>query len=117
MKHIINLWALIHQRYNKLRNNNPPTTDPVKQAIIEKRNEEYTSRRNKFKSISCMRSKRIIDPILYQPAFSRDRYRLVKWRMHWLPSYPLKECRCGYKEARESILPIAFSYSLSSRIC
>ena len=90
----------IHQRYNKLRNNNPPTTDPVKQAITEKRNEEYTSRRNKFKSISCMRSKRIIDPILYQPEFSRDRHRLVKWRMHWLPSYPLKECRCGYKEAR-----------------
>ena len=92
----------IHQRYNKLRDNNPLPTNPVKQAITEKRNEEYTLRRNKFKSISCMRPKRIIDPILYQPAFSRDRHRLVKWRMHWLPSYPLKECRCGYKEARRA---------------
>ena len=23
-----------------------------------------------------------------------------QWGMHWLPSYPLKDCRCGYKEAR-----------------
>ncbi|KAI7850567.1 hypothetical protein BDC45DRAFT_572804 [Circinella umbellata] len=47
-----------------------------------------------------MRINRIIDPILYQPAFSRDRHRLIKWRMHWLPLYPLKNCRCGHKEAR-----------------
>ncbi|KAG2223908.1 hypothetical protein INT45_009360 [Circinella minor] len=37
----------------------------------------------------------MIDPILYLPAFSRDRHHLIKWRMHWLPSYPLKNCRCG----------------------
>ncbi|KAI7850380.1 hypothetical protein BDC45DRAFT_429197, partial [Circinella umbellata] len=36
-----------------------------------------------------------IDPILHLPAFSRDRHRLVKWHMHWLLSYPLKNCRCG----------------------
>ncbi|KAI7853169.1 hypothetical protein BDC45DRAFT_511480 [Circinella umbellata] len=90
----------IHQRYNKLRNSDVPPINPVHQAITEKRNEEYTSKRNKFKSISCMRINRIIDPILYQPAFSRDRHRLIKWRMHWLPSYPLKDCRCGHKEAR-----------------
>ena len=47
-----------------------------------------------------MRINRIIDPILYQPAFSRDHHRLIKWRVHWLPSYPLKDCCCGYKEAR-----------------
>ena len=47
-----------------------------------------------------MLPKRTIDPVLYKPAFSRDRHRLIKGRMHWLPSYPLKDCRCGYKEAR-----------------
>ncbi|KAI7855791.1 hypothetical protein BDC45DRAFT_504733 [Circinella umbellata] len=71
----------IHQCYNKLRNSNTPPINPVHQAITEKRNEEYTSRRNKFKSISCMRINRIIDPIiLYQLAFSRDRHRLIKWQ-------------------------------------
>ena len=48
----------------------------------------------------CMQNKRIVAPILYLPAFSKDRHRLIKWRMHWLPSYPLKDCRCGYKEAK-----------------
>ncbi|KAI8141560.1 hypothetical protein BJV82DRAFT_670475 [Fennellomyces sp. T-0311] len=35
------------------------------------------------------------DPILFLPASSQARHRLVKWRMHWLPSFPLKKCRCG----------------------
>ena len=49
-----------------------------------------------------MRTKCIIDPILYLPAFSKDRHRLINWRMHWLPSYPLKDCRCGHKAAHRT---------------
>ena len=90
----------LHKRYNTLCNSLPSPKFPITKAINEKRDEEYLSRRNKLKTIKCMRNKRIIDPILYLPAFSKDRHRLVKWRMHWLPSYPLKDCRCGYKEAK-----------------
>ena len=90
----------LHQRYNTLRNNTNPSKFPVTKAINEKRDEEYISRRNRLKTIKCMRNKRIIDLILYLPAFSKDRHRLIKWRMYWLPSYPLKDCRCGHKEAK-----------------
>ena len=55
----------------------------------------YKDRGTDRKSVQCLRTDRRIDPILYQPVISRDRCRLIKWRMHWLPSYPLKDCRCG----------------------
>ncbi|KAI7860140.1 hypothetical protein BDC45DRAFT_587381 [Circinella umbellata] len=78
-----------------------PTQQPHP-VINEKRDEEYDSRRTKFKAINCLRTKRIIDPILYLPAFPKDRHRLIKWRMHWLPSYSLKDCRCGQQAAHRT---------------
>ena len=92
----------VHQRFNKIRNSHNQPRDPVAIAIKEKRDEEYNSRRGKFEIINCMPSKCMIDPILYLPAFSKDRHRLIKWRMHWLPSYPLKDCRCGHKTAHRT---------------
>ena len=84
-----------YQSYKKLKKENIPTNKAVNQTIIQKRNEEYITRGLQKKTICCLRAKRMIDPILYLPAFPRDRHHLVKWRMHWLPSYPLKNCRCG----------------------
>ncbi|KAG2214771.1 hypothetical protein INT45_011889 [Circinella minor] len=92
----------VHQRFNKLRNSHNQPRDPVATSIKEKRDEEYISRRNEFKTINCLRTKHIIDPILYLPSFSKDRHRLIKWRMHWLPSYPLKDCRCGHQAAHRT---------------
>ncbi|CAO3588292.1 unnamed protein product [Absidia cylindrospora] len=37
---------------------------------------------------------RLIAPILTVPATSKERHRLVKWRMHWLPHYPTPTCAC-----------------------
>ncbi|KAI7859422.1 hypothetical protein BDC45DRAFT_530660 [Circinella umbellata] len=51
------------------------------------------------KTINCMRDKRIIEPALYLEASTKDKHRLIKWRMHWLPSYPIKTCRCGEANA------------------
>ncbi|KAI7847148.1 hypothetical protein BDC45DRAFT_418459, partial [Circinella umbellata] len=52
--------------------------------------------------INCLRTKRIIDPILYLPSFSKDRQRLIKWRTHWLPFFPLKDSRCGHQAAHRT---------------
>jgi hypothetical protein len=34
------------------------------------------------------------DPILYIPATTKERHRLVKWRFHWLPPHPHTVCPC-----------------------
>ncbi|KAG2219823.1 hypothetical protein INT45_006266 [Circinella minor] len=86
-----------------------PPKDSLSTTIDQKRDEEYNRRKSTRKSIRCLRAKRIIDPIFYLPAFSRDKHRIIKWRMHWLPSYPLKNCRCGLPAAKRehySICPI-----------
>jgi hypothetical protein len=47
---------------------------------------------------SCRRAFREIydnDPFLYYPATKKERLRLIKWRLHWLPSFPAHNCRCG----------------------
>ncbi|KAG2205201.1 hypothetical protein INT45_007415 [Circinella minor] len=85
-----------YQLHNRLKNSTSPPKDPVYKAIEQKRDEEYQNLSTKRKTIRCLRHNRIIDPILYLPAFPRDQHRLVKWRMHWLPSYPLKNCRCSF---------------------
>ncbi|KAI8144180.1 hypothetical protein BJV82DRAFT_668011 [Fennellomyces sp. T-0311] len=84
-----------HQQYKKLPTGLTPPKNPVAEAIDKKRDEEFTSRCNEYKSIRCLRPYRLIDPILYLAASSKGRHRLVKWRMHWRPSYPLKDCECG----------------------
>ncbi|KAI9269182.1 hypothetical protein BDA99DRAFT_535256 [Phascolomyces articulosus] len=38
---------------------------------------------------------RVVEPIMHLELPSKDRHRMIKWRMHWLPSYPIKTCRCG----------------------
>ncbi|KAJ8651363.1 hypothetical protein O0I10_001955 [Lichtheimia ornata] len=68
---------------------------PVTFTIKQHRDMELSSRRSRFSSIRALRPVRMIDPILYLPASSRDRHRLIHWRMYWLPSYPLKPCRCN----------------------
>ncbi|KAG2207617.1 hypothetical protein INT45_009763, partial [Circinella minor] len=47
----------VHQRFNKLRNSPNQPRDTVATSIKEKRDEEYISRRNKFKTINCLRTK------------------------------------------------------------
>ncbi|KAG2226613.1 hypothetical protein INT45_005099 [Circinella minor] len=67
-----------YQLYNKLKNAN----NPLSKTINQKRDEEFQTRAKNRKTIRCLRQKRMIDPILYLPAFPRDRHRLIKWRMH-----------------------------------
>ena len=85
----------LHQQYHKIRTNPTTTRNPIAAAIAKKRDDEFESRSNKYKTVRCLRPYRMVDPILYLAASSKDRHRLVKWRMHWLPSYPLKDCECG----------------------
>ena len=87
--------TVFNNQHNKLKNGNNPPKNAVTVTIEQKRNEEYLRRGDKRKTVRVHRIKRTIDPILYLPAFSRGRHRLVKWRTHWLPSYLLKACRCG----------------------
>ena len=89
----------LHQEYNRIRKGPRPPTNPVAQAIANKRDDEFASRCHKYKTIRCLRPYRLVDPILYLAASSMDRHRLIKWRMHWLPSYPLKDCACGVTKA------------------
>ncbi|ORY89517.1 hypothetical protein BCR43DRAFT_417458, partial [Syncephalastrum racemosum] len=58
---------------------------PLHHVIANHRHEELLQRRTRFSSVMRMRPRRLIDPVLYLPVSSRDRHRLVKWRMHWLP--------------------------------
>ncbi|KAG2223178.1 hypothetical protein INT45_011524 [Circinella minor] len=85
-----------YQLYNKLKNAN----NPLSKTINQKRDEEFQTHTKNRKTIRCLCQKRMIDPILYLPAFPWDRHCLIKWRMHWLPSYPLKNCRCGVIAAK-----------------
>lgn len=44
--------------------------------------------------LSYLRPILYLDPILYLPMTSRERSRLLRWRMGWLPSKPIA-CVCG----------------------
>lgn len=85
--------------WRALLRNNPQTRHPVQQVIRQARDRELVSRRRRHPTVRRMRTTRCIDPILYLPVSSRDRHRLIHWRMHWLPSFPLKDCRCGSRAA------------------
>lgn len=72
---------------------------PMKFTIDARSTQEMQQRRTDFKAVARARPERIWDPILYLPATSLQRHRLIKWRTHWLPSYPLGNCRCGHQAA------------------
>ncbi|KAI9466508.1 hypothetical protein BDB00DRAFT_777773 [Zychaea mexicana] len=73
----------------------PLPRDPMQHVIDSHHQQELQSRRNRFSTVRRALPERRWDPILFLPATNLARHRLVKWRMHWLPSYPLKDCRCG----------------------
>ncbi|KAI7847012.1 hypothetical protein BDC45DRAFT_452526 [Circinella umbellata] len=58
------------------------------------------NRRTAKPAVAHARHARIWDPILYLPATRLQHHRLIKWRTHWLPSFPPKDCRCGFKKAK-----------------
>ncbi|KAI7849681.1 hypothetical protein BDC45DRAFT_573732 [Circinella umbellata] len=68
-------------------------------TVKQKRSKEYTDQGKNRKRAQCLRTDCRIDPTLYLPVTSIDRHRLIKWRMHWLPSYPLQGCCCGARAA------------------
>ncbi|ORZ02741.1 hypothetical protein BCR43DRAFT_417509, partial [Syncephalastrum racemosum] len=35
------------------------------------------------------------NPILYLPCTRKERHRLIKWRISWLPPKPVVACECG----------------------
>lgn len=80
---------------------------PVTLTIKQHRDMELSSRRTRFSTIRALRPMRMIDPVLYLPVSNRDHHRLIHWRMFWLPSYPLKSCRCNTmnKADRKHFLP------------
>ncbi|CDS14377.1 hypothetical protein LRAMOSA06546 [Lichtheimia ramosa] len=90
------LW----KAWRELLKNNPQTRHPVRKVIKQARDKELVNRREKFSSVNKLRHIRCVDPILYLPVSSRDRHRLIHWRMHWLPSFPPKDCRCGSPAAK-----------------
>lgn len=52
---------------------------------------------------SCLRALRVdttgYDPLLFYPCTRLERLRLIRWRFHHLPSFPLSNCRCGTPQA------------------
>lgn len=58
------------------------------------------------KKPACKRALRLrdddlskFDPLLYYPCTQQERLRLIKWRLHWLPSFPLQTCICSHPNA------------------
>lgn len=77
----------------------PLPRHPLKFIIDAHRTQEMQTRREQYKAVARARPERMWDPILYLPVTSLQRHRLIKWRTHWLPSYPLGKCRCGVEAA------------------
>lgn len=84
----------------------PPTIDLLPRIISNHRDQDYFDRQ---KSLSTLRRAhpppltRQLDPILTVPTTSKQRHSLVKWRTHWLPSYPFSPCLCDNASAATSI--------------
>lgn len=81
----------------KLQSKTHPTIKPhtIVKQFIEK---EVIRWRDNPRKVSCKRAyrgKSGYDPILYYPCTRKERFRLTKWRLHWLPSFPVHACRCG----------------------
>ncbi|ORY89198.1 hypothetical protein BCR43DRAFT_539616 [Syncephalastrum racemosum] len=43
-------------------------------------------------------------PVLYLPCTRKERHRLIKWRISWLPPKPYMACACGAPEANRNHL-------------
>ncbi|ORY94264.1 hypothetical protein BCR43DRAFT_552204 [Syncephalastrum racemosum] len=43
-------------------------------------------------------------PVLYLPCTRKERHRLIKWRISWLPPKPYVACACGAPEANRNHL-------------
>jgi len=82
-------------RRNILYKANPPQPPPnIKQIIRTYRQEQLQRDRNNHVLISGCRPTIGTDPILTVPATRRERSRLLRWRLGWLPGKP-RECSCG----------------------
>jgi hypothetical protein len=71
----------------------PPPTD-LKPIILEYRQVELEALRQSHILVHGCRPEIGIDPILLVPATRRERSRLLRWRLGWLPGKP-RDCRCG----------------------
>jgi len=90
---------LARLRINKLYVANPPHTSPkVKQIILALRQEELQRAREKQVLLHGCRPIIGVDPILTVPATRKERSRLIRWRMDWLPGNPHK-CICDTDRA------------------
>ncbi|KAG2178935.1 hypothetical protein INT43_001782 [Umbelopsis isabellina] len=89
-----------HHRLASLRRNtlylvNPPLPPPyVKEIILAYRQEQLQQVREKRALMKGCRPTIGINPMLTVPATRRERSRLMRWRMGWLPGQP-RECSCG----------------------
>ena len=90
-----NLW----KDWKKVTSQLPLPKDPFQHIINSHHQIELESRRSQFSTVAHALPERKWDPILFLPTTTLSRHRLVKWRMHWLSSFPLKDCRCGTREA------------------
>ena len=90
----------LHKEIKCLRLADMEEDRAVEAAINKGRDDELKQRKKDRKSVRVLRHYRLIDPILYLPAFSRDRHRLINWRRFWLPPYDNTptSCRCGATE-------------------
>ncbi|KAI9310197.1 hypothetical protein BX666DRAFT_1870713, partial [Dichotomocladium elegans] len=95
--------AALWQDYTNLAADPPLPRDPIAEFIINAhRDLELEVRREKFPAVAHACPTCMWDLILYLPATTRQRHQLVKWRVHWLPSFPPKDCRCGFRKAKRS---------------
>lgn len=74
--------------------------DEIINSFIEKEILKWCNKKPSSKRAN--RDTKGYDPILYYPCTNKERLRLIKWRLHWLPSFPLHTCRCGELSAKRN---------------
>ena len=92
----------LYQDFHDLTRQLPQPRDPMKFLITFTKDQEMQDRRAQFPAVARARSQRLWDPILYLPATSVQRHRLIKWRCHWLPPFPSPKCRCGEEKVKRN---------------
>ncbi|KAI9489017.1 hypothetical protein BDB00DRAFT_771402 [Zychaea mexicana] len=116
------IWKSVQQLMS--RPNSP--RKPLKEAIRAHMQAEIDKLvRHPAKYITIKRGLRqpVWDPTLLLPCTKKERHRLVKWRLAWLPPTPSVPCQCGSPKANRDHLtscPLlssefrSFRWSLSS---
>ena len=116
------IWNLVKQ----LATGSDPPRKPLNEAIRQHMQSIIDKQVNSpDKNITIKRSlhKPIWDPTLLLPCTKKERHRLVKWRLAWLPPTPSVPCQCGSLRANRdhfAICPLvseqlrSFRWSLSS---